>query len=90
MPPMWTVFAGLRAYWSNSRGAVAWTSWRASPRGNRTRSPSTSQPALFSSSCASGASRKSIPTVSRIVSALCSIVARPSSDRTSNGVQRAA
>ena len=35
------------------------------------------------------ASRKSIPTVSRMVSALYSIVARPSSLRTSNGVQRA-
>ncbi len=51
-----------------------------------TRSPSTSHPAALSSSSASGASRKSMPTCSRIVSALCSIVARPSSLSTSNGV----
>ncbi len=79
------MFAGLRATWSNSRGAVAFTSWRASPRGNRTRSPSMSQPAPRISSSASGASRKSIPTCSRIVSALCSIVATPSSLSTSTG-----
>ena len=42
------------------------------PRGNRTRSPSTSAPASRKSSIASGASRKSIPTCSRIVSAFSS------------------
>ena len=85
-PPMCTMLAGFRATWSNPRGAVACTSWRASPRGNRTRSPSTAHPAPFSNSSASGASRNSIPTCSRIVSALCSIVARPSSLTISTGV----
>ena len=72
----------------NSRGAVAWTIWRHIPRGNRTRSPSTSAPASWSSSSASGSPRNSRPTSSRIVSAFCSIVARPSSSSTSNGCER--
>ena len=43
--PMTTSRAGLRARWVNTRGAVAWMSWRHIPRGNRTRVPSTSAPA---------------------------------------------
>ena len=74
---MCTELEGLRATWSNSCGAVACTIERASPRGNRTRSPSMSHPAPRSSSSASGAPRKSMPTCSRIVSALCSIRREP-------------
>ena len=55
------------------------------PRGKRTRSPSISAPASRKSAIASGASRKSIPTCSRIVSAFSSSSARPSSERTSSG-----
>ena len=85
MPPISTLFAGLRACCVNRSGAVAWISSRHIPRGNRTRSPSTSAPASLNSLCASGASRKSIPTCSRIVSAFRSIISRPSSVSTSNG-----
>ena len=45
IPPISTLFASLRAYWVNWRGAVAWTICRHIPRGNRTRSPWTSAPA---------------------------------------------
>ena len=55
------------------------------PRGKRTRSPSISAPAPRNSSIASGASRKSIPTCSRIVSAFSSSSASPSSETTSTG-----
>ena len=85
MPPISTLRAGLRAYWVNWRGAVAWTIWRHIPRGKRTRSPSTSAPASRRSRSASASPRNSTPTSSRIVSALCSMSARPSSPRTSNG-----
>ena len=85
MPPISTLFAGLRAYCVNRSGAVAWISSRHIPRGKRTRSPSTSAPASLNKAWASGASRKSIPTCSRIVSAFCSMISSPSSVSTSNG-----
>ena len=55
------------------------------PRGKRTRSPSTSAPPSRRTRSASGSLRNSTPTSSRIVSALRSMSARPSSSRTSNG-----
>ena len=77
MPPISTLFASFRAYWVNWRGAVAWTIWRHIPRGKRTRSPCTSAPASRSSRRASSSPRNSMPTSSRIVSALCSMIERP-------------
>ena len=49
------------------------------PRGNRTRSPSTSAPASFKIESASGSSRNSMPISSSTVSALYSMSSRLSS-----------
>ncbi len=84
--PIRTSRTGLRARWVNTRGAVAVISWRHIPRGNRTRVPSASAPALRKISTASGKLPTSMPTSSRSVSALSSIVSRPSAETTSTGV----
>ena len=47
LPPIGTLRSGLRACWTNSRGALACTMLRHMPGGQRTRSPSTSAPAAF-------------------------------------------
>ena len=57
--PMWMLFAGLRAWMSNSRGAFA-TCSRIQSGSSLTRSPSTSCPAASNAASASGC-WKSIP-----------------------------
>ena len=85
-PPNTTLCSGFRASWVNSRGAASPA--RAAARGRAGSAhapPSTSAPASRKSPSASGVSRNSIPTRSRIVSAFSSRNARPSSERTSTG-----
>ena len=53
-PPICTDRSGLRACWVYRAGADACTSWRAMPRGKRTRVPSTSAPASRNRSIADG------------------------------------
>ncbi len=65
-------------------GAVS-SSDRARPRGRRTRVSSTSAPASRHSASASASSRNSMPISARMVSALVSMMSRPSSSRTSLG-----
>ncbi len=86
---MRTLRAGLRAYCTNSRGAFFCTSSRHMPRGNFTSEPWTSAPAAFQMASASSSSRNSMPYSARIVSALRSMIDRPSSVRTSKyGIER--
>ncbi len=60
LPPMWTVFSGLRAARSNSRGALA-TCSSTNSGSRKTFSPSTFWPAARKYSTASG-SMNSIPS----------------------------
>ena len=78
LPPISTLFAGLRACWVNSRGAVACTSCAAHPAGEPHALAVDVGAGRLRTARARRARRwKSIPTCSRIVSALSSMSLEP-------------